>query len=894
MENIGGVLSAWKKKKKRLRIGKNGKKLKMRQKSKKPVKNGEINGTNGRKSGGQEANLLEFRTKKKLKKKMRLVRKLDNSTVLTVTETGEERTIKLINGGIAMWKKKEKTADEAAIKSPKSATSSPSSSTLKLSPGKMVPIPVGKSPKSAPASTFSTPKKEKIQNSIERSRKTSESTKTPEKNGERLIENFEKFTRPQLPIDIVEQQLMYELATQQTLIIIGETGSGKSTQVPQLCVRAGLAENGAIAVTEPRRVAAVSLATRVALEMGTNIAGKVGYHVRFENATSQHTKIEYMTDGIVLRKALIRPLLEQYSTVIIDEAHERSLHSDVLMCILKKCQEQRKDTETPLRLIIMSATLQADKFKSYFNNAKVVLVAGRTFPIEVMHIEPKRDKSFSATDYIYNTVVCVKHLHLTEPKGHDILVFLTGSEEIESVAGQLAELNAFFPASADVLMPVPLYAALRPEKQKEAFRKTPQGARKVIISTNIAETSVTIPGIRIVVDSGKVKTKRYDASDRIDVLKVHNVSKAQAKQRAGRAGRDAPGKCYRLYSREDFKNFEAENMPEILRCNLSATFLELIKLGMKNPHKLALIDRPEPKNIDAALLELTSLGAIRPVSLQRSLFVLTDIGNVFCMYPLPPDHARILYTAQKEGCIMEAIKIVAAMQTDALFSGAHSDSQSEAEVERARKRFETREGDHLSLLNLVLASNVFFEQLNKKTQTDERFGKGTRTLEKEYNSAIRKYCNDNMINEQHLKTASLIEEQLKEIAIEQKVPFSTCGADFTKLRKCLAQGLFLNSCEYNRQEDRYQLMINPAITMKIHPSSVLSRSKPAYIVFSELMKTNDLYALQVSLIDGDWVRPLIAEHKKMRKNHLAESAQRVREQAHFEPKCKKSRLEGSC
>lgn len=722
------------------------------------------------------------------------------------------------------------------------------------------------------------------------SRLKSQSISAPSNNTPKNEPIYEKFNRPQLPIDVVEQQLMHELATQNTLIVIGETGSGKSTQVPQLCVRAGIAEKGTIAVTEPRRVAAVSLASRVAVEMGTDVGGTVGYHVRFENATTEKTKIEYMTDGIVLRKALIDPLLSKYSTVIIDEAHERSLHSDILMCIVRQCQNQRKETANPLRIIIMSATLQADKFQSYFSDAKVVLVAGRTFPIEVFHVNPKINKSFSSTDYVYNTVICVKHAHLNEPKGHDILVFLTGSEEIEAVAHQLAELNGSLPASADVLLPVPLYAALRPEKQREAFRKTPQGARKVIISTNIAETSVTIPGVRVVIDSGKVKIKKFDASNRIDVLKVHNVSKAQAKQRAGRAGRDAPGKCYRLYSREDFQKFDSDNMPEILRCNLSATFLELMKLGMKNPHRLRLIDAPEPENVDAALLELTSLGAIRCVHPRKSNFALTDMGNVFCMYPLSPDHSRILFQAQKEGCIMEAIKIVAAMQTDALFSGG-SDSKSDAEVERIRRKFETREGDHITLLNMVLTSNVFFDQLNAKTEADARYKQSNKSLEREYYEAIRKFCSDNMLNEQHLKTASMIEDQLKEIAMKQNVKFSTCGSDFAKIRKALAMGMFLNSCEYDRQSDRYRLMINPSITLKIHPSSCLSRSKPAYIVFSELMQTTDLFALQVTLIDVDWVRPLITEHKKMRTDHLAETAQRIQRIALAEPKAKKPKLD---
>ncbi|EFP12658.1 hypothetical protein CRE_29724 [Caenorhabditis remanei] len=896
--DVNGNFPAWKKKKRKFKIGKDGQKIKL--KPSVPIsvfpKSAQTNGVI-RQSGGQESNISASLTIKK-KKKFKKNKNKQNGTAVEMKDEFMTSSVQLTNGVLTKKAKVElktipsllRVVEKPAtpVRSISNLFASQSDSKVSYSEKPALPIKPSLLGTPVPSVSKTTISKSSVARTIAFTPSKDNIKSTPPSTP-KFVPNSEKFTRPQLPIDVVEQQLMYELASQETLIVIGETGSGKSTQVPQLCVRAGIAEKGAIAVTEPRRVAAVSLAARVAVEMGTDIGGVVGYHVRFENATTHKTKIEYMTDGIVLRKALVSPLLDKYSTVIIDEAHERSLHSDVLMCILKKCQEQRRESKNPLRLIIMSATLQADKFQAYFDNAKVVLVAGRTFPIEVFHVNPKINKSFSSTDYVYNTVICVKHVHLNEPKGHDILVFLTGSEEIEAVAHQLAELNGSLPASADFILPVPLYAALRPEKQKEAFRKTPQGARKVIISTNIAETSVTIPGIRVVIDSGKVKSKRFEATNRIDVLKVHNVSKAQAKQRAGRAGRDAPGKCYRLYSREDFHKFETENMPEILRCNLSATFLELMKLGMKNPHRLQLLDPPEPENIDAALLELTSLGAIKPITSDRNKFILTDMGNSFCMYPLPPDHARVLFQAQKEGCIMEAIKIIAAMQTDALFSGG-SDSKIDLDVERIRRRFETREGDHITLLKLVLLTNNFFDQLNSKTEADARYNKSNKSLEREYNEAIRKFCNDNMINEQHLKTASMIEDQLKEIAVEQNVPFSTCGADFTKIRKSIAVGMFLNSCEYDRQEDRYRLMINPAITLNIHPSSCLSRSKPAYIVFSELMKTNDLYALQVTLIDADWVRPLITEHKKIRKNHLAESAQRIQQIAQVEPKAKKPKL----
>ncbi|VDP14164.1 unnamed protein product [Heligmosomoides polygyrus] len=319
-----------------------------------------------------------------------------------------------------------------------------------------------------------------------------------------------------LPIHDVQFQIMEAVLKNESIVLIGETGCGKSTQVPQVtfqfCLYVGLAKRGRIGITQPRRLAAVSLANRVSQEMNSPLGSTVGYHVRFEKEQSEHTKITYLTDGILLREAIHDPLLKDYSTVIVDEAHERSLHTDILLNVLRLCQRQRKESDlNPLQIIIMSATLEAKLFSNYFNDAPVFVIKGRTFPVEV---------------------------------GEDhFLVFLTGREEIECAAKKLRELNEHF---SSPIYPVPLFAAMSSTAQLKAFEPPPEGHRKVVLATNIAETSLTIPGVRVVIDSGKVKTRSFTAADRIDVLRVHDVSKAQAIQRAGRAGREAPGKCYRL------------------------------------------------------------------------------------------------------------------------------------------------------------------------------------------------------------------------------------------------------------------------------------------------------------------------------------------------------------
>ncbi|PAV77893.1 hypothetical protein WR25_13988 [Diploscapter pachys] len=354
-------------------------------------------------------------------------------------------------------------------------------------------------------------------------------------------ENKEEFKRPYLPIDDVRLGIKDLLMENPVNVIIAETGSGKSTQIPQICHQIGLTDGGKmIAVSQPRRVAAISLAHRVAQEMNSEIGRKVGYHVRFEQMKSDETRVLYLTDGMLLRETMNDVYLNDYSVVIIDEAHERSLHTDVLFAVLRTVQKSRKkENMDPLRIVIMSATLQAELFSEYFDDVPVYVISGRTFPVDVFYANSLNS---SSSDYVYWSTITILQVHQREPIEDDVLVFLTGKEEIEHVAQQLRNFNTDLNQKLHV---VPLYAALSPAAQMRAFQPAPQGHRKVVLATNIAETSITIPGIRVVIDSGKVKTKSFTASDRTDVLKVHDISKSQAKQRAGRAGREAPGKCYR-------------------------------------------------------------------------------------------------------------------------------------------------------------------------------------------------------------------------------------------------------------------------------------------------------------------------------------------------------------
>ncbi|KJH50462.1 helicase protein [Dictyocaulus viviparus] len=590
-----------------------------------------------------------------------------------------------------------------------------------------------------------------------------------------------------------------------TVVLIGETGCGKSTQVPQYCIRIGLAKYGRVGVTQPRRLAAVSLANRVAKEVGTTLGLQVGYHVRFEREVSETTEIVYLTDGILLREAIHDPLLREYNIIIVDEAHERSLHTDILLNVLRLCQRQRNESDLPrLRIVIMSATLEAELFSSYFNNAPVFVIKGQTFPVEIFHAEINPENS----DYLFNSLVCIKDLHQEEPLEDHFLVFLTGREEIECAARKLRELNKHF---ENPIYPVPLFAALSSSAQLKAFEPPPTGHRKVVLATNIAETSLTIPGIRVVIDSGKkyhwgdsfycsssvqffyilFSILTFTACDRIDVLRVHDVSKAQAVQRAGRAGREAPGKCYRLYPVQHFEKLEPCSVPEILRSNLSAVILEMLAMGLHRPKKLKLMQQPDHESIDAAVLELKALGA---VTLEGKNVVMTPMGHTLCKFPLSPDQASFIVTAS----------------------------------------------DHLSVLNVIQA----FRREKQKNA-----------------SLLKEWCKHNYVNFKNLSMVLKIRKQLREIAQECGMRLVSCGGKREKLRQALACGLFMNVCEYDRQEDRYRLLVKPRTTLKIHPSSALSRSQPRHIVFTDLMRTTDLYARDVSIIDYEWVQPIIQRYK---------------------------------
>lgn len=472
---------------------------------------------------------------------------------------------------------------------------------------------------------------------------------------------------------------------------------------------AGFTTNGTIAVTQPRRVAAITVAKRVSQEMSCKLGELVGYTVRFEDMTSDKTQIRYMTDGSLLREALSDRLLKNYRVIVLDEAHERTINTDILFGIVKEAQKIRSDKKmTPLKIILMSATMDVDHFSEYFNNCEVVYLQGRVFHVKVNHTL----RSQSA--YLTTTLCTIFQIHKEAPPNHDILVFLTGQDEIESMTYQirtLAKSNEFKDIAIRVF---PLYSALPHHQQLEVFLPSVPGSRKIILSTNIAETSITITGIKYVIDCGMVKSRDFDANTGMETLKIVPISKAQAWQRTGRAGRESEGTCYRTYTKEEYDKLLDQAKPEILRCNITSVALQLLALGI-DCEKFDFMDIPSSDSIDAALKELKSLGAITSVK-EPGLNVL---GRRMAKFPLNPRYSKILLSAQEYDCLDEVSEIISMkifqlyhspllqmLSLIAILSGesifVHTTDKREDAIE-AHLKFESEYGDHLTLLKVFKA-----------------------------------------------------------------------------------------------------------------------------------------------------------------------------------------------
>uniref|UniRef100_A0A182WDJ3 RNA helicase n=1 Tax=Anopheles minimus TaxID=112268 RepID=A0A182WDJ3_9DIPT len=472
-------------------------------------------------------------------------------------------------------------------------------------------------------------------------------------NGVAYSQNYYNLYKKRITLPVFEYKtdFMRLLSEHQCIVLVGETGSGKTTQIPQWCVEYALQTSSkGVACTQPRRVAAMSVAQRVSEEMDVVLGQEVGYSIRFEDCSSPRTLLKYMTDGMLLREGMSDPMLEAYQVILLDEAHERTLATDLLMGVLKEVIRQRKD----LKLVVMSATLDAGKFQQYFDNAPLMNVPGRTHPVEIFYTpEPERD-------YLEAAIRTVIQIHMCEEIEGDILMFLTGQEEIEEACKRVKrEIDNLGPDVGE-LKCIPLYSTLPPHMQQKIFEpappKRPNGAigRKVVISTNIAETSLTIDGVVFVIDPGFSKQKVYNPRIRVESLLVSPISKASAQQRAGRAGRTRPGKCFRLYTEKAYKTEMQDNTyPEILRSNLGTVVLQLKKLGIDDLVHFDFMDPPAPETLMRALELLNYLAALDDDG------NLTDLGAVMAEFPLDPQLAKMLIASCQHNCSNEILSITA-------------------------------------------------------------------------------------------------------------------------------------------------------------------------------------------------------------------------------------------
>uniref|UniRef100_A0AAQ5XXM0 RNA helicase n=1 Tax=Amphiprion ocellaris TaxID=80972 RepID=A0AAQ5XXM0_AMPOC len=603
--------------------------------------------------------------------------------------------------------------------------------------------------------------------------------------------------RESLPIYKLKEQLIQAVHDNQILIVIGETGSGKTTQITQYLAEAGYTTRGKIGCTQPRRVAAMSVAKRVSEEYGCCLGQEVGYTIRFEDCTSPETVIKYMTDGMLLRECLIDSELGQYAIIMLDEAHERTIHTDVLFGLLKKTVQKRTD----MKLIVTSATLDAVKFSQYFYEAPIFTIPGRTYPVEVLYTkEPE-------TDYLDASLITVMQIHLTEPPG-DILVFLTGQEEIDTACEILYERMKSLGPDVPELIILPVYSALPSEMQTRIFDPAPPGSRKVVIATNIAETSLTIDGIYYVVDPGFVKQKVYNSKTGIDQgfwLK------------AGRAGRTGPGKCYRLYTERAYRDeMLTTNVPEIQRTNLASTVLSLKAMGINDLLSFDFMDAPPMETLITAMEQLYTLGALDDEGL------LTRLGRRMAEFPLEPMLCKMLIMSVHLGCSEEMLTIVSMLSVQNVF---YRPKDKQALADQKKAKFHQPEGDHLTLLA------VYNSWKNNKFSNP--------------------WCYENFIQARSLRRAQDIRKQMLGIMDRHKLDVVSCGKATVRVQKAICSGFFRNAAKKDPQEG-YRTLIDQQVVY-IHPSSALFNRQPEWVVYHELVLTTKEYMREVTTIDPRWL-----------------------------------------
>src|SRR5437867_1163108 len=617
---------------------------------------------------------------------------------------------------------------------------------------------------------------------------------------------------PELPICARREEIAKAISSHQIVIVCGETGSGKTTQLPKICLELGRGINGLIGHTQPRRIAARATASRIARELKTELGGAVGYKIRFTDKVGPRSYIKIMTDGILLAETQGDRELRRYDTLIIDEAHERSLNIDFLLGYLKQLLPRRPE----LKLVITSATIDAERFSKHFDGAPVIEVSGRLHPVEVRYHPVESEDE----DYDLNEAISDAADELARQGEGDVLVFLPGEREIREAAETLRKHH---PPHTEIL---PLFARLSAEEQERIFK--PHAGRRIVLATNVAETSLTVPGIRYVVDAGLARVKRYSYRNKVEQLRVENVSQASAKQRAGRCGRVASGICVRLYAEEEFKSRPAFTDPEVLRSSLANVILRMKSLGLGAVEEFPFIDPPASKAIQDGYALLAELGAVDEAN------ELTEIGKQLARLPVDPRIGRMVLAAKSENALREVLIIAAGLSVQ---DPRQRPSERAAAADEAQKRFDDEKSDFLSWIKLW---NFFEEALAHR--------KSSRKL--------HEACREHFLSFNRMQEWRDIHGQLKELVVELGWRISETPATYQQVHRALLAGL-LGNVGTKTEEGNY--LGARGIRFWVHPGSGVGRKAGRWVMAAELTETTRLYARCVATVEIEWLE-LVGAH----------------------------------
>ena len=651
-----------------------------------------------------------------------------------------------------------------------------------------------------------------------------------------------------LPVSQRKAEIEKLLSEHQVIVVAGETGSGKTTQLPKMCLELGLGHLGTIGHTQPRRIAARSVAARIAEELQTELGDLVGYKVRFNDQISDNTQIKLMTDGILLAEIQTDRFLNQYSCLIIDEAHERSLNNDFILGYLKQLLPRRPD----LKVIITSATIDVERFSEHFNNAPIIEVSGRTYPVEVRYRPVAEEDDQDQLQGILNAVDELQ----AEGRG-DILIFMNGEREIRDTAEALQKQNL---KHTEIL---PLFARLSAQEQNKIFH--PSGLNRIVLATNVAETSLTVPGIKYVIDPGTARISRYSYRTKVQRLPIEPISQASANQRKGRCGRVSEGICIRLYSQEDFNNRPEFTDPEILRTNLASVILQMTALGLDDIEAFPFVDAPDKRHIQDGVKLLEELGAIQPKKYKsrdgarlptrvqnltdessrqetrasestekKQGWELTPIGRQLAQLPVDPRLAKMLISAVDFGSVYEVMIIVSALSIQ---DPRERPTEKQQASDEKHRRFADKKSDFLAFLNLW-----HYVQEQQKALTKNQF---------------RRQCQKDFLNYLRIREWQDIYQQIRLAVREMGLPINSEKAEYQQIHTALLSGLLSHIGLKEAEKQQYLGARNAHFA--IFPNSMLFKKQPKWVMAAELVETSKLWGRMVAEIEPEWIEPL-AEH----------------------------------